>query len=149
MVDFPKFLTTAAELYGLWPSLFNWLGGIAGTILTGAVVAAWWMRGYKASADIAKVETEKASLKGQIDVLQQRLALATEQQRAAAEQATKFESELSAIKAKAATGDTAKDIQSLTTNLEITLQKLLLANNTVTSTLTFPGAGYFDKPKPK
>jgi hypothetical protein len=46
-------------------------------------------------------------------------------------------------------GEAAKDIQLLTTNLDITLQKLLLANNTVTSTLTFPGTGYFDKPKPK
>jgi hypothetical protein len=95
------------------------------------------------------VETEKAGLKGQIDVLLQRLALATEQQKAATEQGAKFESELSALKAGAAMGEAAKDIQLLTTNLDITLQKLLLANNTVTSTLTFPGTGYFDKPKPK
>jgi hypothetical protein len=55
----------------------------------------------------------------------------------------------SRLKAKAAMGEAAKDVQLLTTNLDITLQKLLLANNTVTSTLTFPGMGYFDKPKPK
>jgi hypothetical protein len=134
MVDFPKFLTTASELYDLWPALFNWTAGIAGTILSAAVAATWWVRGFKADADLATGEAEKAALKGQIDVLTQRLSLATEQQKVATEQAKHFETQLSELKAKAAAGGPAKEKELA--DLALSLDRFLTANNAVTTTLT-------------
>src|SRR5262245_14885796 len=98
MVDFAAFFQKAAELSVLWPSLFNWAVpsfiGFIGIVAT----ATWWMRGYKADADQGELKAQIAGLKGEQDVLTQRLALATEQQKAATEQAKKFEVELNEFK---------------------------------------------------
>jgi hypothetical protein len=40
-VDLPKFFATLSQLYDLWPSLFNWLGGVAGTVIAAIVIATW------------------------------------------------------------------------------------------------------------
>jgi outer membrane murein-binding lipoprotein Lpp len=138
-VDFPKFFTTAAELYDLWPSLFNWAGGIAGSTLVAIVTATWWMRGYKADAREAALAGENVGLNGQIEILKQRLALATEQQAAAEREAEGFRKQLDELKEKVAHNAPARDIQVVTTNLDVLLGRLLTANNATTATLTFAG----------
>ena len=121
MDDLQRFLTTARELYNLWPALFNWAAAGFLPLLGVVATASWWMRGYKADA-------VEAGLKGQIDVLTQRLALSAEQQKASNEYGKKVESELAEYKAQGA--DTKR--------LEISVGNLITANNLVTSTLTSP-----------
>jgi hypothetical protein len=76
-------------------------------------------------------------LQGQIDVLTQRLALATEQQKAATEQAKKFEAELEQLKAKTSRDPTTSvEIKKITMDLDRALQRLMASNNAVSSTLT-------------
>jgi len=66
MVDFPKFFSTAAELYGLWPTFFKVVGGSIVPIIGGLVTATWWMRGYKADAREAVLEGQNVALQGQL-----------------------------------------------------------------------------------
>jgi hypothetical protein len=131
-VDFPKFFATAAELYDLWPSFFNWAGGLIIPFVIVLVTATWWMRGYKAA-------TNGAALKGQIGILEQRLAFATEQQTAAKREADGFKKELDELKEKMAHNAPSEDIRQSITKLEVLLGKLLTANNATTATLTSPG----------
>ena len=142
VVDFPKFFMTAAELYDLWPSFFNWLGGISCSLLAGIIAATWWMRGYKADADQSELKTEIAGLKGQLAIFEQRLALATEQQKAAEREAEDFRLELGELKKKVASNASPKELQVVTTNLDVLLGRLLTANNATSATLTFSGVGY-------
>lgn len=143
-VDFPKFFTTAAELYELWPSLFTWGAGLIVPILGIIVTASWLMRGYKAGAREAVLEGEKVGLMGQIEVLQQRLSLAIELQKAATEQAKSFEAQLGKLREKMAKDLLFdKELQVATAKLDIALGKLLTANSAVSGTLTPPsGTGY-------
>jgi hypothetical protein len=108
-VDFPKFFSTASQLYDLWPSFFNWLGGIAGSVIVAIVIATWWMRGYKAAAEIGELKAKAAAetgelkaeavgLKGQIEILDQRRALASEQQKVAESEAETFKKQLAGSK---------------------------------------------------
>jgi hypothetical protein len=129
MVDFPKFLSTAGALYNLWPALFDW--AVPGFFALFGIVAttSWWMRGYKA-------EAAEAGLKGQIDVLTQRLALSAEQQIASNEYAKKVENELAEYKAQAAKGADPKELELAIKSLESSVGNLITANNLVTSTLT-------------
>ena len=90
------------------------------------------MRGYKADA-------EKAALNGQIAILKQRLALATEQQAAAEREAENFRKELDELKEKLAHNAAPNEIAIATTNLDVLLGRLLTANNATTATLTFSG----------
>ena len=152
-VDIPKFISTAVELYELWPSLFDWLGGSLGAFMVFLATASWWMRGYKAERDIAiaradsvstrgQLETEKAALKGQIDVLEQRLALATEQQAVAAKEAESLKKQVDERRKQFAEKSVPADVGLFTTNLDVALARLLAANNATTSTLTLHGALY-------
>lgn len=172
MVDFPKFTSTALELYGLWPALFNWAGGVAISTLAFVITAAWWMRGYKAERDIAivqaqkaGVESEKAALKGQMDVqiaalsakldsekiaaqgqiqiMEQRLTLAAEQNKAAEQELRRVKERLSDLKGKAEAGEALPDIRLATENLGFSFDKLLSANAKVSKTLSIPT--YFGK----
>src|SRR6516164_4221905 len=74
----PKFFATAAELYALWPSFFNWAAGLIFPILAALMIVTWQMRGYKADADQGELKARIASLEGEIKILTQRLDLATE-----------------------------------------------------------------------
>jgi chromosome segregation ATPase len=94
------------------------------------------MRGYKAEAREASLEGEKIALKGQIEILQQRLALAAEQQKVVTEQAKEFQAELAQLKAKVGKGESVGDLQLFTTTLGATLDKVVNSNNAVGSTLT-------------
>jgi hypothetical protein len=85
-VDLPKFITTAMELYELWPSLFNWAASLIIPIVIALVTASWWIGGYRA-------EASEVALKGQIAVLEQRLALTTEQRDAAQREVEKIRKE--------------------------------------------------------
>jgi hypothetical protein len=89
-----------------------------------------------------KLEAETAALKGEINVLTQRLELATEQQKAATDQAKIFEVQLAELKSKTSRGEqpSPSEIKNATIVLDIALQRLLAANDAVTSTLTIPGA---------
>jgi hypothetical protein len=82
-VDLPKFVATAIELYELWPSLFNWAASLIIPIVIALVTASWWIGGYKADAN-------EAALRGQIAILEQRLAFATERRSAAEREAERF-----------------------------------------------------------
>jgi hypothetical protein len=138
-VDFPKFFATAAELYGLWPSFFNWAAGLIIPIVFGLVTASWWMRGLRADANEARAEANEAALKGQMGILEQRLALATEQQKASGREAEGFKKELAELKEKVVHDAPSEEIRLTVTNLEVQLGKLLTANNATTATLTSPG----------
>jgi hypothetical protein len=89
-----------------------------------------------------KLETEIVHLKSANNVLTQRLALATEQQKAATGQAEILKVELAQLKAKTSRGEqpSPTEIRNATTVLDIALQRFLVANNAVTSTLTIPHA---------
>jgi hypothetical protein len=151
--DFPKFFATAAELYDLWPSLFHWAAGVIGTIAVGLVTASWWMRGYIADRNEARIrgtaeanearirgtaEANEAALKGQIGILEQRLALATEQQTAAKGEAEGFKNKLDELLEKVAHNAPPEDVRRTVMNLEVQLGKALAANNATTTTLTAP-----------
>jgi len=144
MVDFPKFFATAAELYSLWPSFFTWAAGLIVPFIAVLVTATWWMRGYKADAREAALEGEKIGLKGQVDV--QRLALATEQNKLTEGQVKKFQGELEELKARVKRGESLKELQNFTSNLDTTLENLYQANNAVGHTLTFIVPGNHDVP---
>jgi hypothetical protein len=142
-VDFPKFFATAVELYDLWPSFFHWAAGLIIPIIGGLVFAGWWMRGFKADANEARLngraEANEAALNGKIGILEQRLAFAAEQQTAAERVAEGFRNELDELKEKMAHDARPEDIRQTVTNLEVQLGKLLAANNATTTTLTSPG----------
>jgi hypothetical protein len=89
-----------------------------------------------------KLETEIVHLKSANNVLTPRLALATEQQKAATGQAEILKVELAQLKAKTSRGEqpSPTEIRNATTVLDIALQRFLVANNAVTSTLTIPHA---------
>ncbi len=56
-VDFPKFFATAAELYNLWPSLFNWGLATLGGLFSAVIWLVWFIRGLKAKIDLANLCT--------------------------------------------------------------------------------------------
>jgi hypothetical protein len=148
-VDFPKFFKSAGELYDLWPSFFNWAGLSIISFIGALITATWWMRGFKAGADEARLSgtagAKEEALRGQIGILEQRLALAAEQQSAAKREGEEFKNELDVLKEKleqrfalvtkrqpAAAGE----FRQIMTNLEVLFGRLLEANNATTITLT-------------
>jgi hypothetical protein len=139
-VDFPKFFETAEKLYDLWPSFFNWAGGCLLVIAGFLVTAGWWLRGYKADTNEAALTGEKnakeAALTGEIKLLEQRHALATELQAAAEREAERFKSELNELKEKVAQDAPPEEIQAAVTNLEVQLGKFQAANNATTAALS-------------
>jgi hypothetical protein len=86
-------------------------------------------------AEISELKTEIVGLKGQINVLLQRLALAAEQQKASNEYAKKVERELAGYKTQTAKGADPKELQFAVRGLESSVINLITANNLVTSTL--------------
>lgn len=135
-VDLPKFFATAAQLYELWPSLFNWTAGVVVVILAIFVAATWWMRGYKADARQAVLEGEKIALNGQIEGLMQRLSIAADQQKTATEQAKGLETQLMVLREKMAKDILLdRDLQMLVAKLDISLGRLLSAISAVSGAL--------------
>ena len=66
-----------------------------------------------------------------------RLALATEQQKVAESEAERLAAQFAELRES---DDASKEAKIATTNLDVTLGRLLSANNAVASTLTFSGA---------
>jgi hypothetical protein len=144
LMGIEDFVATAAKLYGLIVPI---VGGLA--------YAGWWLRGFKADVNEERLrgtaetnearlrgtaEANEAALKGQMGILEQRLALATEQQAAAEREGQGFQKELAELKEKMADDTTlSEDIRRAVTNLDFQLGKLLAANNATTTTLTSPG----------
>jgi hypothetical protein len=121
-LDFPTLLTKAGDLYDVSPTFFNVSGGVVGSIFGAIVAATWFMRGY--------------GLKGKIDILEERLVLAKEQQTVAQNLAETFKTELGNLREQTAKNAPFNDLQAATLHLDSTLRKLLTANNAVTSALT-------------
>src|SRR5260370_9293581 len=117
-VDFSRFFATASELYGLWALLFSWMGGILVSALALLITATWWMRGYQA-------DVKEAGLKGQIDILRQRLSLATEQQAAVSKVAKDLQTQAS-LQKENRTGAIDTQFKS---DFEVALAKLMTANS--------------------
>jgi outer membrane murein-binding lipoprotein Lpp len=135
--DFKNFFATAIQLYDLWPSFFNWLGGISFAVLSAIVIATWWMRGYKANADQGQLKIEIAGLKGKIEILEQRLAFAAEQQNAAEREAEDFKKQLDQLEARGAPKD-------LVIILDEAFGRVLMANNAASLALS---GGELTRPK--
>jgi predicted RNA-binding Zn ribbon-like protein len=104
------------------------------------------MRGYKAAAEIGELKAKAAAetgelkaeavgLKGQIEILDQRRALASEQQKVAESEAETFKKQLAEFKEKVEQNASPKEIQMATTNLDVSLDRLLAANNAASATL--------------
>jgi hypothetical protein len=173
MVDFPRFFATAGELYNLWPTLFLSAGGLFLALLGIVGSWSWRARGNRAVlaeaglrgeindlrdqkngeinnqiGEIGGLKIEIVGLRGQIDVLTQRLALAVEQQKASEEYAQKVKSEFAEYKTKAEEGADKKELQFAGNKVESSVINLINANNLVTSTLTFPGRNLSTEWKP-
>ena len=85
------------------------------------------MRGYKASADQGTLKTEIAGLKGKIEILEQRLTFAQEQQKAAEQEAEDFKARLAELKKKLPQDASSKE---LILDLKTQFDRLVAANAT-------------------
>jgi hypothetical protein len=127
-IDFPELITKGVELYDLAPGLFNWIGAIIGGGYVSSVGGAWWLRGH--------------GLKAEIGVLERQLSLAKDQNDAAKMEAANSKADIARMNEKITKSATLRELAASTAMLEVTIDKVISANDLVSGTLTPSGAGY-------
>jgi hypothetical protein len=86
----------------------------------------------------AKADAERTAAQGLIQVLEQRLQLAVDQNAAAKDEARRAKDQLTGLREAARSGGSLKDLQVATTHLDTSFDKIIHANSAVSDILTFP-----------
>jgi hypothetical protein len=129
-IDFDLLLRRASELYDVSPAFFNWTGGL----LVAVVGGAWWLRGHFE-------QSEKNGLRAQVAALDQQLKLAKQQFEISERETASFKQQVTALQEQINRGAKLRELTNATTDLTITLGKVLAANDLVSGTLGSVGIG--------
>lgn len=118
----------AGELYDIAPKFFNVSIPALLTAIAALIYGAWWLRGHLAN-------TQKEIIEQRLGMAKEQYELAQKQNETAKTEADAFKAELIQLKSQVARGVPLKEIATSTATLNGTVDKLISANDAVSSTL--------------
>ena len=129
--DPAQFLASLGELYSIWPGYFYAIG----VVIVAFVLGAFRLGRALEKAGKEGLREQKKAVDTWLEVVKQKLEIAEKA-------ASAVTAELADLKAQIANNAPQPALALATSHLDMSLTRLLAANNAVSSTITSPGAGY-------